>query len=113
VSLVKEIDDEGKQGFIIAGILTATDKFIDKEYSNKLKEWLKMTKVGRLFEEEKIEAIKEEKTKDRKKTAYKMFLNREKIKRIREYSELPDEDLASVLREMPSEIQARYTMLNV
>ena len=57
MSLVKEIDDEGKQGFIIAGILTATDKFIDKDYSNKLKEWLKMTKVGRLFEEEKIEAI--------------------------------------------------------
>ena len=59
VSLAKEIGDEEKQGFIIAGILTATDKFIDKNYSNKLKEWLKMTKVGRLFEEEKIEYAKE------------------------------------------------------
>jgi len=59
VNLVKEIGDEDKQGFIIAGILTATDKFIDKNYSNKLKEWLKMTKVGRLFEEEKIEYAKE------------------------------------------------------
>jgi predicted transposase YdaD len=59
VSLAKEVDDEDKQGFIIAGILSATDKFIDKNYSNRLKEWLKMTKVGRLFEEEKLEAIYE------------------------------------------------------
>jgi len=49
----------------------------------------------------------------RKKTAHNMFLKKEKIKKIREYSELPDKDLASVLREMPSEIQAKYTMLNV
>ena len=59
VSLAKEVDDEYKQNFIIAGILSATDKFIDKNYSNKLKEWLKMTKVGRLFEEEKIEYANE------------------------------------------------------
>ena len=59
VSLVKEISNEDKQSFIIAGILSATDKFIDKNYSNKLKEWLKMTKVARLFEEEKIEYANE------------------------------------------------------
>jgi len=50
---------------------------------------------------------------DRKETANRMFLNREKIKKIREYSKLPDEDLASVLRELPIEIQAKYTMLNI
>ncbi|MCL1792280.1 MAG: hypothetical protein FWG34_00265 [Oscillospiraceae bacterium] len=59
VNLVKEVEDENKQSFIIAGILSATDKFIDKNYSNKLKEWLKMTKVARLFEEEKIEYANE------------------------------------------------------
>ena len=59
VNLAKEVRNEDKQSFIIAGILSATDKFIDKDYSNKLKEWLKMTKVARLFEEEKIEAINE------------------------------------------------------
>jgi hypothetical protein len=61
VSLAKEISDETNQSFIIAGILSVTDKFIDKDYSNKLKGWLKMTKVGRLFEEEKLEAINENK----------------------------------------------------
>ena len=49
----------------------------------------------------------------RKKTAHNMFLKKEKIRKIREYSELPDEDLASVLREMPIEIQANYKMPNV
>jgi hypothetical protein len=59
VNLAKEVEDEYAQSFIIAGILCATDKFIDKNYSNRLKEWLKMTKVGRLFEEEKIEYANE------------------------------------------------------
>jgi len=59
VSLAKEIENEYEQSFIIAGILSATDKFIDKNYSNKLKGWLMMTKVARLFEEEKIEYANE------------------------------------------------------
>jgi hypothetical protein len=77
VKLAKEIGDEHEQSFIIAGILSATDKFINKEYSNKLKEWLKMTKVARLFEEEKIEYAKEyakEKIDERVLTMTKMLL---------------------------------------
>ena len=72
-----------------------------------------MTKVGRLFEEEKIAAIKEEKTKDRKDTAHDMMMDGKPINEVRKYSKLPDKDLASVLREMPIEIQAKYTMPNV
>jgi len=49
----------------------------------------------------------------KKETAHEMFLNKEKIKKIRAYSKLPDKDLASVLREMPIEIQANYKMLNL
>jgi hypothetical protein len=55
VTLAQEITDEDTQSFIIAGILTAADKFIDKLYSKKMRRWLTMTKVGRLFEEEKLE----------------------------------------------------------
>jgi len=63
VSLAKQIEDDAQQAFILAGILTATNKFIDPEYSKKVKEWLKMTKVARLLidegrEEEKIEIAK-------------------------------------------------------
>ena len=57
VDLAKRLTDEEQQLFIISGVLVATDKFIDKDYANKIKEWIKMTKVARLFEEEKIEAV--------------------------------------------------------
>lgn len=59
VELAKKIEDETAQLQVIAGILTATDKFIDEEYAKKVREWLKMTKVGRIFEEEKQEAVRE------------------------------------------------------
>jgi hypothetical protein len=55
VTLAQEIADEDTQSFIVAGILTAADKFIDKLYSKKMRRWLTMTKVGRLIEEEKLE----------------------------------------------------------
>jgi hypothetical protein len=57
INLAKGIEDETQQVFAISGILTATDKFIDQEYANQIREWLRMTKVARLFEEEKIEAV--------------------------------------------------------
>jgi len=57
VDLAKLVSDEKIQAFVIAGVLTASDKFIDRDYSNRIKEWLRMTKVGQLYEEEKIEAV--------------------------------------------------------
>jgi len=57
IGLAKQVQDEQQQLFLIAGILTATNKFIDRKYSEMIKEWIKMTKVARLFEEEKLEAV--------------------------------------------------------
>ena len=57
VDLARQVQDEQQQLFILAGILTATNKFIDREYSEMIKGWIRMTKVARLFEEEKIEAV--------------------------------------------------------
>jgi hypothetical protein len=55
IDLAKQVGNEREQMFIIASILVATDKFIDDEYSESIKEWLRMTKVSRLYEEEKLE----------------------------------------------------------
>jgi hypothetical protein len=55
VEMAKKIADEHTQAFIIAGILAASDKFIDKEYFKQVRRWLTMTKVGQIIEEEKIE----------------------------------------------------------
>lgn len=41
IELAKEVDDERKQYFIIAGVLTSTDKFIDEEYANMVRSSIK------------------------------------------------------------------------
>ena len=53
--LAKQVEDEQDQVFILAGILVFADKVIDNEDSKKMRDWIMMTKVSRLFEEEKIE----------------------------------------------------------
>lgn len=51
--LAKKLKDEDTMTFILTGLLVFTDKIIDDELSVKIKEWIRMTKVGRLFEAEK------------------------------------------------------------
>ena len=55
VTLAKQVEDEGQQAFILAGILTATNKFIEPAFANKLKEWLSMVKVVRAIVDEAVE----------------------------------------------------------
>ena len=59
VELAKKIKDEKVMTTVLAGILVFTDKVIDEELGNKVKEWLMMTKVARLFEKEKEIALAE------------------------------------------------------
>jgi len=86
IDLAKQIQDESHQLFVMAGILTATDKFIDRAYSEMVKGWIKMTKVARLFEEEKIEAVNEAINKTRKdeltRVALEMLADGEDVLKI-------------------------------
>jgi DNA invertase Pin-like site-specific DNA recombinase len=75
VHLAKQIIDEDMQSFVLAGILAATDKFIDKNNSENIRRLLKMTKVGRLFEEEKIEYAQKYAQKREKETKYEIARN--------------------------------------
>lgn len=43
--------------FVLSGVLVTTDKFIDEKYADNIRSFLRMTKVARLYEEEKIEAV--------------------------------------------------------
>ena len=52
INMAKEIKDEDTMVFVLSGILVFSDKVIDDEFSKKTKEWIAMTKVGRLFAEE-------------------------------------------------------------
>ena len=59
IELAKEIKDEQVSMFVLSGILVFSDKIIDEKTSNEVKEWIKMTKVAKLFEKEKEEALAE------------------------------------------------------
>jgi hypothetical protein len=73
VEIAKGIADKQTQVFAIAGMLVATDKFINREYSEKIRGWLAMTKIGQLIREE----IREAENKAAQKAAIK---ERESIK---------------------------------
>ena len=53
--MAKQVEDAQEQVFILSGILVFADKVIDNEDSKEMREWIMMTKVSKLFEEEKIE----------------------------------------------------------
>ena len=57
--LIKRLDDSELQIFLISNILVFTDKVIGEADSNAMKEWMQMTKVERLYYEEKLQAVKE------------------------------------------------------
>jgi len=56
-SLSKDVEDEAVQVFLLSGMLVFTDKVIDENLAKRMKGWISMTKVARLFEEEKQQAI--------------------------------------------------------
>ncbi len=62
-ALAKEVRNEREQFFLLSGLLAFTDKVIDTEDAKRMEEWMKMTKVAQLFEEEKI-AYGEEKARE-------------------------------------------------
>jgi len=104
IDLAKKVPDDEIQLFIIAGILVATDKFIDRGYSNMVKEWIRLTKVARLFEEEKIEAVNETAnrvSKEIKTTlAKEMLADGEDIVKIMKYSKLTKKEILNIQSEL-------------
>ena len=71
--LGKKIPCQELQVFLLSGLLVFTDKVIKREESEKIRRWIMMTKVGRLFEGEKIaygeklvaEALEQQKRKEK------------------------------------------------
>jgi hypothetical protein len=104
IDLAKKIPDERQQAFAISGILVSTNNFIDKTYAEKIKEWLSMTKIGRLYEEEKINFANQEVSKarlgDRIALVKKMLAEGEDIIKIMKYTELTKDEILKILEEL-------------
>ena len=77
VVLAEQIADEGQRIFALSGVIVASDKFIDREYSEQIRRRINMTKIGQLYEKEKIEyanhKVKETAIKERTEMAMKML----------------------------------------
>ena len=122
IDLAKKVNDEHQKIFIIAGVLTATDKFINRDYLNMIREWIKMTQIARLFEEEKMDAVNqavkevteakdkerkeviEAKDKERKddkiKLAKEMLTDGEDMVKIMRYSKLTRKEIQKIRSEL-------------
>ena len=57
VQLAMKITDEDIQNFTLSGLLVFADKVIDKKTDQYVGRMIAMTKIGRMFEQEKIEAV--------------------------------------------------------
>lgn len=102
IRLASKIKDEETMVFVLAGILVFSDKIIDEESSKKVKEWIRMTKIGRLFEIEKEEAVKEasrEASRETLKATAERMLRKGKmsVEEVAEYvPELSVEDIRKI-----------------
>lgn len=85
--MAKLLEDEDMQRFLLSGMLVFADKVITKEDSKQIKEWIMMTKVGQLFEEEKIQygrEIEERVTRDVTKSVTRKVTKKNELKFTKE-----------------------------
>lgn len=84
IELAKQLDNEELSVFILTGILVFSDKVIDNETAKKVKEWIGMTKVAKLYEAEKARALAEKDAEKERAIAEKdVEIAAEKAKRAK------------------------------
>lgn len=94
VDLARQIPDKEQETFVLAGILSFTDKVISKETGQYIKEVLGMTQVGRmLIEEGRQEGRQEGSLDTAKKTARNMLKRGDSLEAIAEVLELSVETI--------------------
>lgn len=99
VELAVQIQDKGQQIFTLAGILVFTDKVIDKETASKIRRAIEMTQIAQIFEEEKQQALTEEKQQIVMRMIEKNYPTEEIISLISSYSQNDVEMLRRKLKE--------------
>ncbi len=90
VDLAKQIPDKEQETFVLAGILSFTDKVISEKTRQYIKEVLGMTQVGRmLMDEGRQEGRREGDMERARKTALNMLKRGDSLKDVAEILELP------------------------
>ncbi len=111
VDLSEKIVDEEIRTFVLMGLLVFSDKIIDAETAKVIQRRIAMTKVGQLFEQEKIEYAKAEVQKAKEETAREMV--RATARKMLSSNEFTDEKIAEFLPNLSlSDIQALREEMN-
>ena len=87
----KKIESREIQTFVFTGLLVFTDKVIRKEDSEKIRRWIKMTKVGQIIEEEMQQAIAE--------------MRRQADEKVKEAQRQADEEVKEAQRQADEEVK--------
>lgn len=100
VDLAEQMADEGQRIFTLSGVIVASDKFINREYLERIRRKINMTQLGQLYEKEKIEygnqKIRETSIKERKEMALKMLKRSINIIDIMEITGLTEAEICSL-----------------
>ena len=84
VELARQIPDKEQESFVLAGILTFTDKIINEKTRQYIKEVLGMTQVGRML-------MEEGRQEEARKNARNLLKRGTPLEEIAEILELPVE----------------------
>lgn len=100
VELARQIPDKGQESFVLAGILTFTDKVINKETRQYIKEVLGMTQIGKMLMDEGRQAgIREGRQagiqEEARKNARNLLKRGTSLEEVAEILELPVETVQS------------------
>lgn len=96
VNLAKQMAEDADQAFVVAGVMVSSDQFIDKEYANQVRRWLSMTKVGRIFEEERLESVRQAEQETTRKFVKKMLADNADILDIMRYTGLSRSEIEAL-----------------
>lgn len=94
VELARQIADKGQETFVLAGILSFTDKVINEETRQYIKEVIGMTQVGKMLMDEGMQkGIQKGDMERAKRTALKMLKRGDSLKNVAEILELPTDTI--------------------
>ena len=90
VNMARKLEDGSQTVRAMAGLLTFTDKIIDKKFKERIKEEMRMTQIAQMFiEEGRQEGRQEGREEAEEKIIKTMLLKNKTIEEIHQDTELP------------------------
>ena len=99
IQTAEQVKDDAQKSFILSGTLVATDKFIDKAFAEKIWRMLTMTKIGQIFEREKIEYANQKANETKIEIARSMLAEDIDIIKIMKITGFTEEQLKELCEE--------------